>query len=179
MRAKSDRAEAQRVVEAAEAIAAQVERHVAVAERAQRAVDRVGHVRLERARHLVAADLEPRDGIGVPVVPDATDAESRASRSTSSACSIIRSLASVTSLKYGMRDDRHADAGSSHVGKPGPVRQLADLRLRQADLVERTDDAEFPRGLAAGTIVATIVGVAAVGDRRECRAARAIAERCV
>ena len=35
-----------------------------------------------------------------------------------SACSIVRSFSSVTSLPYGMRDDRHAEAGTSQVGSP-------------------------------------------------------------
>src|SRR3954466_9812396 len=51
----------QRVVQAAEAIATQVDRDVRVAERAQAAVDRGGHVGLEGARDFVLAPLEPRD----------------------------------------------------------------------------------------------------------------------
>ena len=47
-------------------------RDVLVADRAQLAVDRVGHLRLERARHLVAPDLEPRHRV---VMPHAADAE--------------------------------------------------------------------------------------------------------
>ena len=74
-----------------------------------------------------------------------------------------------------MRDDRHADAGSSQVGSPARARQLADLVLRQPDLVERAADAELARRLPPGPVVAAIVGVAAVDDRRECRARAPIA----
>ena len=63
MRAKSDWAESQRVVEAAQAVAAQIDRHMPVAELAQRDVDCICDLRLEGASHLVAADLEPRDWI--------------------------------------------------------------------------------------------------------------------
>ena len=54
---------------------------------------------------------------------------------------------------------------------PGAPRQLADLVLGQPGLVERADDAELARRLAAGTVVAAVVGVAAVDDGGE--AARA------
>jgi sugar (pentulose or hexulose) kinase len=61
---------------------------------------------------------------------------------------------------------------------PAGAGQLADLRLREPDLVERAAHAVLARGLAARPIVAAIVGVVAVehhvdrsrsGDRRQCR----------
>jgi hypothetical protein len=69
----------------------------------------------------------------------------------------------VTSLKYGMRDDRHADAGSSHVGRPARATARGSRpwsgRPRRAGCARRT------RGPpAARAVVAAIVGVAAVGD---------------
>ena len=51
------------------------------------------------------------------MVPDAADAEPQRAHHVF-ARSIIRSLSSVTSDKYGILDDRQADAGSSHVGNP-------------------------------------------------------------
>ena len=77
-----------------------------------------------------------------------------------------------------MRDDRHADAGSSHVGRPARARQLADLVLGEIDLVERAADAELAGRLPAGTVVAAIVGVVAVDDDAR-RARRRCATRCV
>ena len=65
-----------------------------------------------------------------------------------------------------MRDERHADAGSSHVGRPARPRQLADLVLAEIDFVERAADAELARRLPARAIVAAIVGVVAVDDDR-------------
>ena len=86
-----------------------------IAERPQRAHEALGDRRVERARHFVAGDLEPRERV---VMAARETRGSPASRSTVSACSIVRSFSSVTSLPYGMRDDRHADAGTSHVGRP-------------------------------------------------------------
>ena len=63
-----------------------------------------------------------------------------------------------------MRDDRQADAGSSQVGRPASPRQLADLLLGEPGLVERTAHAELARRLPARTVVAAIIGVAAVGN---------------
>ncbi len=94
---------------------------------------------------------------------------SRDGCSASSACSIIDSLAASLRSEYGMRDDRHADAGSSQVGRPMRRDKLADLVLRQIGFIERAADAELARGLASRAIVAAIVGVAAVGDDRRCR----------
>ena len=60
----------------------------------------------------------------------------------------------------------------------GAARELANLVFGEARLVERAQHAELARGLAPGPIVAAIVRVAAVDDRRDA-AARAIAVRCV
>ena len=49
----------------------------------------------------------------------------------------------------------------------GLARQRADVVLGQPGLVERADDAELARGAAAGTVVAAVVGVVAVGDGGE------------
>ena len=62
-----------------------------------------------------------------------------------------------------MREDRHADAGSSPVEQSHLARERPDLVLRQIRLVERTADAELARRLAARAIVAAVVGVAAIG----------------
>jgi hypothetical protein len=50
--------------------------------------------------------------------------------------------------------------------QPRLARQLTDFVLRQIRFVQRTADAEFARGLTAGPVVATIVGVIAVKDDR-------------
>ena len=84
----------------------------------------------------------------------------------------MRSFSSVTSLKYGIRDDRHADAGSSHVGSPARRDSSRISSFVKPGFVERTAHAELARGLAAGPVVAAIVGVAAVGDHRNPALAR-------
>ena len=58
----------------------------------------LGDVRLDGAGHLVAGNLESGCRLGVAMVAHAADAKAER-RSTVSACSIIRSFASVTSLK--------------------------------------------------------------------------------
>ena len=55
---RSDRTEADTFIQAAHPIPLQVDRDVLVADRAQLADDPIAHVGLERARHLVAAELE-------------------------------------------------------------------------------------------------------------------------
>ena len=77
-----------------------------------------------------------------------------------------------------MRDDRQAEAGSSQVARPARRDSSRMSFLVRSDLVERTPDAELARRLAAGAVVAAIVGVAAVDDDGD-SASRAIAERCV
>ena len=76
----------------------------------------------------------------------------------------------MTSLPYGIRDDRHADAGSSQLGQSRRREQLADVVLGEAGFVERAAHAVLARRLAAGAVVAAIVGVVAVDDRRRSRA---------
>src|SRR5687768_17420292 len=66
------RLEQQPFVQAAGAVALQVDGHVAVADLFQRVDDRGRHVGLERARELVASDFDPRQLV---VVPHAADAE--------------------------------------------------------------------------------------------------------
>ena len=86
-------------------------------------------------------------------------------------------LLGVTSLWYGMRDDRHADAGSSHAGSPASATaresRLWSARLRRAGCARRTR-APPP----AGPVVAAIVGVVAVDHDGEPRS-RAIRVSCV
>mgnify|MGYP003694443697 CR=1 FL=1 len=63
-----------------------------------------------------------------------------------------------------MRDDRHADAGSSHVGRPAWRDSSRISSFAQIHFVERAADAELARRLAPGPIVAAVVGVVAVDD---------------
>ena len=49
-----------------------------------------------------------------------------------------------------MRDERQADAGSSHVGSPARLDSSRISGLREPDFVERTADAELTRGLTPG-----------------------------
>ena len=44
------------------------------------------------------------------------------------------------------------------------MRELADLGLREADLVEGTAHAEFPRSLTARPVVAAVVGIVAIDN---------------
>ena len=59
-----------------------------------------------------------------------------------------------------MRDDKHADAGSSHVGSPARCDSSRISAFVRSDIVERAADAEFARRLPPGPIVAAVVGVA-------------------
>ena len=65
-----------------------------------------------------------------------------------------------------MREERQADAGSSHVGSPARRDSSRISSFREIHFVERAADAELARRLAAGPIVAAIVGVVAVDDDR-------------
>ena len=77
-----------------------------------------------------------------------------------------------------MRDDRHADAGSSHVGSPARRDSSRISSLVRFDFVERAAHAELARRLAARPVVAAIVGVVAVDDDGVPRSA-AMRDRCV
>src|SRR5688572_29506337 len=57
---RSGRAKTDTFIQAAHPIPLQVDRDVRVAERAQLADDPLAHIRIERARHLVDAELEAR-----------------------------------------------------------------------------------------------------------------------
>ena len=70
-----------------------------------------------------------------------------------------------------MRDDRHAEAGLSQMRSPASARQFADVLLGQAGFQQRSSDAVLPRGLLAGTVVALVVRVHAIGDDIEARSA--------
>ena len=157
-----DGSESERVVEAAETIAAQVDRDVLVAERPQLAVDGVGDVGLQRACHLVAPDLEAGDCV---VMPHAADAEPEIAQDRLGALDrpqlLFRHLAEVRNARRQARGGRLIPGGQS-----GFARELADLGLGQPDVVERAPDSELPRRLPTGTVVAAVVGVAAVGDHR-------------
>ena len=77
-----------------------------------------------------------------------------------------------------MRDDRHADAGSSQVGSPARRDSSRISSFVEVDFVERAADAELARRLASRAVVAAIVGVVAVDDDRV-RARSAMRDRCV
>ena len=79
----------------------------------------------------------------------------------------MRSFSPVTSEWYGMRDDRHADAGSSHVGSPARCDSSRISAFVRSDVIERAAHAEFARRLAPGPVVAAVVGVRAVDDGRD------------
>ena len=124
------RAEPERVVQAAEPIALQIDRDVRVSDRAQLAVDRVGHLRLERARHLVAPDLEPRDRV---VVTHAADAEPEVAQHRLGALDrpqlLVGDFAVVRNPRRQARRRRLVPRR-----QPGAPGQLADLRLGQTRL---------------------------------------------
>ena len=81
----------------------------------------------------------------------------------------------MTSLSCGMREDRHADAGSSHAGMPASRDSARMSSLVKSELVERAAHAELARRLAAGPVVAAIVGVGAVDHGGEAARSRASA----
>src|SRR3954468_4218020 len=169
----SDWAESEAFIQAAHAVALQIDRDVCVADGLQPGEQPVADVRLDGARQLVDADLEARELI---VVPHAADAESE-----------------VVQHRLGLLDHAQLLVGDFRVirnpggqacgrglvpgRQTGLVRQLANLRLGQADFVERAAYAEFASRLPARTIVATIVGVAPVGDRIELALAGQSAEQ--
>src|SRR3954451_7698341 len=65
-----DRAQAERLVQTPEAVAAQVDGDVLIAERAQLAIDRFGDLGVERAGNLVSPELDPRDRVVVAHTED-------------------------------------------------------------------------------------------------------------
>src|SRR6478735_5144408 len=68
----SDLPQAQCVVQAAETISAEVDGHVRVTDRPELSIDELGNFRSERAGHLFAPELEPRNRV---VMAHAADAE--------------------------------------------------------------------------------------------------------
>ena len=141
----------------------------------QRADDRGGDLGLERARHLVAADLDARELV---VVADAADAEAeRAQRLFG------RARSSAASRRSPRCDTECATTGTPTPARPrsaGPPRRDSSRisSLVEIDLVERAAHAELARGLPARPIVAAIVGVVAVDDDRVPRLG-AMRVRCV
>src|SRR5262249_38220520 len=128
--------------------------------RLQRAHDRSAHLRLQRARHLAAGDFDPRQLV---VVPDAEHAESEIADRLFGA--LDRAQLRVGHL--GVVRDARREAGRRRFvpgWEPRAARQLADLVLGEVHFVEGAPDAELARRLAAGPVVAAIVGVVAVDD---------------
>src|SRR5207237_4590153 len=123
---------------------------------------------LERPRDLVAAQLDARKRV---VVAHAADPEPKPAQHALGAFDhpqlLVGDLAEVW-------DPRGEARGRGLVPRwqPGAARQLADLSLRQIRGVERAADAELARRLAARTVVAAIIGVAAVADHLDCALAR-------
>ena len=107
-------AELQDLVQAARAVALQVEAHVLVADGLESRTI-AAFISGSSAR---AISSRPSSSARERVVmPDAADAEAEAAQRLFGLLDHPQ-LPSVTSVRYGMRDDRHADAGSSHVGRP-------------------------------------------------------------
>ena len=158
--------EAQRVVQAAEPISLKIDRDVLIAERLERAHEVIAHIRLERARHFVTRDLEPRDRV---VMAHAKDAEPERPHD-------VFGLLDHPQLRlpslHPVRDSRRQARRCRHVPRrqSGLARQQPDFVFRQIGLVERAAHAVFARRLTPGPIVAAIVGVVAVDDARQSRA---------
>ena len=101
-------------VEAAHAVALQIERHVPIAERLQRPHHRRAHLWIERARHLVPRDLDARHLV---MVPDAVHAESEQADGLFRQFDRAELLDGDLGVIWNARQ-RHADAGSFQVGSP-------------------------------------------------------------
>ena len=106
------------------------------------------------------------------MVPHAADAEAEASQDPFRALNRAQLLAGYLGV-CGMREDRQADAGSSHVAARRDD-ELADLRFRQVHVVERAVDAEFARRLAPRPVITTVIRVRTVDDRRDAARSAAI-----
>src|SRR3954470_10600879 len=71
-RVASDRPESETLIEAAHPVSLQIQGHVLIADRAKLARNGLRHLRIDRARQLVAPDLDPRQRL---VMAHAADAE--------------------------------------------------------------------------------------------------------
>src|SRR5688500_4433684 len=94
----SDGTQTKRLVEAAQTVPAQVNRHMRVPERPQLTVDRSGGFRLHGAGDLILPQLESRDRV---VMADTADPETHIPQHRLGGFDRSE-LLSVTSLKYGM-----------------------------------------------------------------------------
>src|SRR6188768_1221955 len=161
-------------IQAARAIPLQIDRHLAVADAAERADHAIADRRIERASDLVGAELQPGERVVVAHAADAeADVAQRGLRLLHHPQLAVGDLGVVRDARR--QAGRRGFIPRSHAGGS---RQIADLLLGEADLVERTAHAVLAGGLAAGTIVAAIVGVVAVehhvdgarrGERRQRR----------
>ena len=133
------RTEFQRVVEAAQPVAAKVDRHMSVAERAQRPIDLAGHGGIQRPGDFLAPELETR---GRVVVPNAEDTEAETledSLGLVDGAQLLR--ASLPSGTECARTDRPTPARSRSRGPraaPAPARRPWRNRARRADSARRT-----------------------------------------
>ena len=157
-----------RLVQAAQPVALEIERDELIADLLERPHDRVAHLGLERARHLAGADLDPRDLV---VMTDAAHAEAEPVED------LLRllDLPQLLVRDFGViRNPRRQARRGGLVPRrhAGPARQRADLGFGQAHFVERAAHAEFLRRLTPRPVVAAIVRVVAVEHDRESAVAR-------
>ncbi len=149
-------------VQTAGAITLEIERHVTVTGGFQLAHDGGADFRLERARHLVTADLDPRELV---MVPHAKDPKAQLAQSLLGALDRSQLLAGHFGVIRNPR--RKARRGRLVPGRQaGAVRQLANFVFGQIDIVERTAHAEFARRLPSGPVIRAVVGVVPVDDDR-------------
>ena len=144
-----DRAQAQRLVQTAQPVAAQIDGDIFIPHGAEPPIEGVGDLGVHRARQLVTADFDPRERV---VMSDAEHPE------TEAAYHLLGGL-DAPELFVGhfrmVRDARGQARGRGLVpcGHPGPACQLADLGLGETRFVERTDDSELAGGLTAWAVM--------------------------
>ncbi len=76
----------------------------------------------------------------------------------------------MTSRPYSMREDRQAEAGLSQMRRPAARARVADVLLGQSGVEQRSGDVMLLGGRLAGTEVALVVEIYAVGDGVEAAA---------
>ncbi len=98
------------------------------------------------------------------------------SRKTFSARSTRDNVSIVTGIPYGTREDKHADAGRSHVARPARRDSSRISALVRSSVEQRRNHAEFGRRAVAGAEIFQVIRIHAVCHGPKSPLARSLRE---
>src|SRR5262245_23748552 len=183
---KSGRIQTDAFIEAAHPITLKIDGDVSVADGPYLLDDAGTNVGIERAREFFAGDFESRQRSCRPALIRGRElvmthpAYSKAQRSKDLLSPF--DCAQLLAGDFGMVGNARRQAcrrGLVPRAQAGAARQLTNFRLGQAGFVEGTPHAKLARRLSARPIVATVVGIAAVGHHRKRAIGCNTGQRCV